>query len=73
MGGADIDLIIHSGSKSSENKQLGYIKTVGTIDLRELSNIPQLSNITPALGSRLKATLKVSRRFSNRKVAGLLE
>jgi len=30
-GGADIDLIIHSGSKSSEDKPLGHIKTVRTI------------------------------------------
>ena len=29
--GADIDLIIHSGSKSRENKPLGHIKTVRTI------------------------------------------
>jgi len=33
-GGADIDLIIHSGSKSSEGKPLDHIKIVRTIDLR---------------------------------------
>jgi hypothetical protein len=32
-GGADINLIIHSGSKSSENKPLGHIKTVRTIEV----------------------------------------
>jgi hypothetical protein len=34
QGGADIDLIIHRGSKSSENKPLGHINTLRTIDLK---------------------------------------
>jgi hypothetical protein len=30
-GGHDFDLIIHSGSKPSEDKSLGHRKTVGSI------------------------------------------
>lgn len=33
-GGDDFDLIIHSGSKSSEDKSLGHRKTVRSIDKR---------------------------------------
>ncbi|GEM_PF-2073078 len=37
-GGSDIDLIIHSRSKSSENQPLGYRKTVRNINQVNLAS-----------------------------------